>query len=271
MKQITLSKLSKELQALIIKEVSALEKVTSSAAGSYWDKKGDFQEEYNQIRKDFIPSHGEAKNPEAELVRAVERIYYDCYNNGWGNDSSKEANTLKAEANEFQPFYKGKTPLPTLLRSIGIIQEHLIAEENLGDSDEYAQEKLRKYIQDISTDIEPHLDNLMDAVVQYAYGKLYSKTETSTSIEDAEEKVLDAWDKIADEHPEVDTLKVSFSNPKNGVNNVFIDATPDRALVNKIAKEKKQKFAEAWDAILIEVLKKLQERVGSRDRIKVSL
>ena len=53
--------------------------------GSYWDNKGKYQQEYDAAWKALIPASGEAKDGLPEALRAISRIGYDYYNNGFCN------------------------------------------------------------------------------------------------------------------------------------------------------------------------------------------
>ena len=53
--------------------------------GSYWDNDGKYQEQYNKAWKQLIPASGEAEDGLPEALRAISRIGYDYYNNGFCN------------------------------------------------------------------------------------------------------------------------------------------------------------------------------------------
>ena len=52
---------------------------------TYWDNEGKYQEQYNAAWKALIPFEGEAKDGWPEALRAISRIGYDYYNNGFCN------------------------------------------------------------------------------------------------------------------------------------------------------------------------------------------
>ena len=52
---------------------------------AYWDNNGKYQEQYNRAWKQLIPASGEAKDGLPEALRAISRIGYDYYNNGFCN------------------------------------------------------------------------------------------------------------------------------------------------------------------------------------------
>ena len=52
---------------------------------TYWDNEGKYQEQYNAAWKALIPMSGEAENGWPEALRAISRIGYDYYNNGFCN------------------------------------------------------------------------------------------------------------------------------------------------------------------------------------------
>lgn len=52
---------------------------------TYWDNNGKYQEMYNKAWKQLIPTSGEAEDGWPEALRAISRIGYDYYNNGFCN------------------------------------------------------------------------------------------------------------------------------------------------------------------------------------------
>lgn len=52
---------------------------------AYWDNNGKYQEQYNKAWEQLIPAQGEAKDGWPEALRAISRIGYDYYNNGFCN------------------------------------------------------------------------------------------------------------------------------------------------------------------------------------------
>jgi len=52
---------------------------------TYWDNEGKYQEQYDRAWKQLIPASGEAKDGLPEALRAISRIGYDYYNNGFCN------------------------------------------------------------------------------------------------------------------------------------------------------------------------------------------
>ena len=53
--------------------------------GSYWDNEGKYQQEYDAAWKALIPASGEAGDGLPEALRAISRVGYDYYNNGFCN------------------------------------------------------------------------------------------------------------------------------------------------------------------------------------------
>ena len=53
--------------------------------GSYWDNEGKYQAEYDAAWKALIPASGEAEDGLPEALRAISRVGYDYYNNGFCN------------------------------------------------------------------------------------------------------------------------------------------------------------------------------------------
>ena len=59
--------------------------VKDQAWGTYWDEEGKYQEQYDKAWKQLIPASGEAEDGWPEALRAISRIGYDYYNNGFCN------------------------------------------------------------------------------------------------------------------------------------------------------------------------------------------
>lgn len=49
---------------------------------SYWNNSGAYQKEYDKLYEKLVPSQGEAKTLNGELIRSASRLYYDYCNNG---------------------------------------------------------------------------------------------------------------------------------------------------------------------------------------------
>lgn len=49
---------------------------------SYWDNKGRYQNILNKLTEQLVPIRGAAQTVQGELIRAVNRLYYEYCNNG---------------------------------------------------------------------------------------------------------------------------------------------------------------------------------------------
>ncbi len=78
-----------------------------SKVGTYWNREGKYQEQYDRAWKQLIPFEGEADDGLPEAHRAISRIGYDYYNNGFCNlwhswdDGDGEYGT------KMDPYYEG--------------------------------------------------------------------------------------------------------------------------------------------------------------------
>jgi len=59
--------------------------IIDKPSGSYWDNEGKYQAQYDRAWKQLIPASGEAEDGLPEALRAISRIGYDYYNNGFCN------------------------------------------------------------------------------------------------------------------------------------------------------------------------------------------
>ena len=78
---------------------------------TYWDNTGKYQDVLGSAFDD-VPLNGKASSVEAELLRAVNSIYYDLYNNGLANVESK-----------LPPLRNAMRSLHTQLVESGLTQE----------------------------------------------------------------------------------------------------------------------------------------------------
>lgn len=69
----------------------------SNKTSHYWDNNGAWNAELDELTKD-MPATGAAKTLNGELVRAINRLYYDYCNNG--NMNVAEVTTVYNEWNE---------------------------------------------------------------------------------------------------------------------------------------------------------------------------
>lgn len=80
--------------------------IIDKPSGIYWDNEGKYQERYDEAWGQLIPASGEAEDGWPELLRAISRIGYDYYNNGFCNlwhswdDGDGEYGT------KIDPFYR---------------------------------------------------------------------------------------------------------------------------------------------------------------------
>lgn len=49
---------------------------------SYWESKGAYQKEYDELYDEMVPSSGHSETLAGEVLRAVSRLGYEYYNNG---------------------------------------------------------------------------------------------------------------------------------------------------------------------------------------------
>jgi hypothetical protein len=69
---------------------NTLEKTMSK----YWNNQGRFNAEWEALGVKLMPAMGPAESIGGEMVRAVNKLYYDAFNNGFCNNTSGAANFL---------------------------------------------------------------------------------------------------------------------------------------------------------------------------------
>ncbi len=87
---------------MVMKETEQLKNLMESVAkiqeGRYWDKQGAYENEAKELAK-LVPPSGPSKTLRGEIFRAATKIYYDYYNNGFGNTWPQAAQFLMDHVN----------------------------------------------------------------------------------------------------------------------------------------------------------------------------
>lgn len=77
----------------------------------YWNNQGRYQAEFDRYTEQLMPASGHADTVAGELVRSVNRIYYDAFNNGFCNNTSGALNFIK----RIMPADEALTPIYQML------------------------------------------------------------------------------------------------------------------------------------------------------------
>jgi hypothetical protein len=156
-----------------------------TTTGKYWRGGGD--SEYQQLWNQLVPASGAAPTVEGELLRAASRLYYDWYNNGFGNNTSGAANFIK----NYGDYY-------TVARAIQTIEPYLRGNNSDADSQ--------------SKSIERALEVIVDSVVaqiKQANGNYHPNTTDLFDLQDPDdpyEEPDDDWYAQDEEYDDEDDL-----------------------------------------------------------------
>jgi hypothetical protein len=135
----------------------------------------------------LVPVSGAAPTVEGELLRAASRLYYDWYNNGFGNNTSGAANFIK----NYGDYY-------TVARAIQTIEPYLRGNNSDADSQ--------------SKSIERALEVIVDSVVaqiKQANGNYHPNTTDLFDLQDPDdpyEEPDDDWYAQDEEYDDEDDL-----------------------------------------------------------------
>jgi hypothetical protein len=156
-----------------------------TTTGKYWRGGGD--SEYQQLWNQLVPASGAAPTVEGELLRAASRLYYDWYNNGFGNNTSGAANFIK----NYGDYY-------VVARAIQTIEPYLRGNNSDADSQ--------------SKSIERALEVIVDSVVaqiKQANGNYHPNTTDLFDLQDPDdpyEEPDDDWYAQDEEYDDEDDL-----------------------------------------------------------------
>jgi len=137
----------------------------------YWNTKGTFQTEYNQLREVLVPSFGPCDTVEGELLRAINSIYYDAYNNGFRNNRSGPFNYLTQMMRELDED-------PETLKTVGEFEESLVHKVNQG------------YCSRVSESVGNTMDQMVDLVVNYVLSKNGDYTPNKIDMLELQEETI---------------------------------------------------------------------------------
>lgn len=114
----------------------------------YWGSSTPDQKTLAELFKKLVKPQGMSDTVEGELLRAINKIYYDYYNNGFGNnwsgalrylDNNATFQSMK-DAYTLEPFSRGRMPTtsdkPAIEKALddlmdGVIAQILAAGDNL--------------------------------------------------------------------------------------------------------------------------------------------
>lgn len=120
---------------------------------TYWNGGGTYQEAMNTYFEELVPSFGEAQTVEGEILRAINQLIHDHYNNGSCNARADHSSTLVAHNNLFDSQTREQIKLI----------DKMITELDQNDvfyyEDIFSESSAREY--------ERALEGVMDAVIEF--------------------------------------------------------------------------------------------------------
>jgi hypothetical protein len=126
---------------------------------TYWDHNGKFQTLQDQLFQQLVPASGKCNTVEGELLRAASKIYYDYYNNGFGNNWSGAWNFLDS--------FTGNIPIASELE---VLYPYRCGKTGEGP------------------ELDSALESLVDKVILYISEKNGNYTENTADMYDLSEK-----------------------------------------------------------------------------------
>jgi len=139
----------------------------------YYNKQGKYQKTYDLYSSLLIPNCGKASTVEGELLRAITRICYDAYNNGFVNNTSGAINFLLSKV--------------SLIETNGEVENALKLIAPITNTGGYASKSECSLV-------TPEIDLVIDAVVEYIHNQdcLFTKNdEDSFDYSDSDVYIID--------------------------------------------------------------------------------
>lgn len=95
----------------------------------FWNHTHELSEKQSQLWDQYVPDSGNTEFVETEALRAISRLYYDFYNNGWCNEMQPAIDFLRGY------FFVDKEQLSNLgecTRVLSILRDHEEESEEFG-------------------------------------------------------------------------------------------------------------------------------------------
>jgi hypothetical protein len=135
----------------------------------YWSNKGKYSKEIDELyNTEIIPFTGETDSSALEVIRLVNKIGYEIYNNGGINmlDGQEETGIDKSYQEIFDDLirHSSKIGLGSLARELVTTIEESVYFKRYDDDDEYRDAILDENLAD---DVGEILDELIDKAYEY--------------------------------------------------------------------------------------------------------
>ena len=78
----------------VTKPSKTVGKMTVEFEPGYWGNKGKYQDKYDKLWDELVPASGSASTQDGELLRWISKVYYDRYNNGFGNGPFRKTRNI---------------------------------------------------------------------------------------------------------------------------------------------------------------------------------
>ena len=95
---------------------------------TYWFSNGKHQDTYSMLKKMLVPARGNCVTKQGQLLRSISQIYYDCYNNGWGNNIGDYTGYIRkyAKAHRLEVRVRKGVGGKDLEKAVDTILEHIM-------------------------------------------------------------------------------------------------------------------------------------------------
>lgn len=91
---------------------------------NFWDQDHPLSADYNRLYEDLVPSSGECKTLQGELLRAASKINYDWFNNGWGCNNWSGAVVFLEQNYGFVASGRNEEDLTKYRHALSVAREH---------------------------------------------------------------------------------------------------------------------------------------------------
>jgi hypothetical protein len=126
---------------------------------TYWNSKGKYEKESKELSEKLVPAMGRAKTMHGNLLRCMNNLYYDLYNNGMCNAANHLSDAMFLE--QFDEDIEKK-----LGKDKGYLARLIEFVKNVAQGDEDDDDYLAGLDQDEVDDMFMIFERVTDAVIE---------------------------------------------------------------------------------------------------------
>lgn len=144
----------------------------------FWEKTHPLSDRLDELHTRLVPVDGPASNLDSELVRALNNLFYEIFNNGFCNDKTEELALLTGSKTVWIRFLENPESIKFLETLVNVVSH----QEEYDDWDEWERDSFEEEARwdefaeprvtepdgiDMTQEVCDQIDDICQAVTQY--------------------------------------------------------------------------------------------------------